>query len=120
MNNTYIKEIIETLKEVGISANLNGYEYLKSALSMVLDDRTYLKNITSRMYTEIAKEHNTRAFRVERGIRHAIEVAFQRMDPEQMNRLFGRCTSYYKGKVTNAEFIAILAEKLRLELGLYN
>lgn len=118
--NNYTKKAIEILKDVGVPASIKGYEYLKSAINCVLNDRTYLEQITKRLYPDIAAMHGTTASRVERAIRHAVEVAFTNMDPDQITHYFGRCCRYDKGKATNSEFIAILAERIRMDLGEYD
>lgn len=118
--NNYTKKIIEVLKDVGVPASLKGYEYLKIAINAVLNDRTYMDQVTKRLYPDVAAMCDTTASRVERSIRHATEVAFNNMDPEQITQYFGRCCNYYKGKATNSEFIAILAERIRVDLGEYD
>lgn len=116
----YTKNIIEILKNVGVPASLKGYEYLKGAINAVLNDRTYLDQITKRLYPDVASMYGTTASRVERSIRHAVEVAFTNMDPDQVKQYFGQCCNYYKGKATNSEFIAIIAERIRLDVGEYD
>lgn len=118
--NNYTKKIIEVLKDVGVPANLKGYEYLKVAINAVLNDRTYMDQVTKRLYPDVAAMCDTTASRVERNIRHAIEVAFDNVDPEQITEYFGRCCKYNKGKATNSEFIAILAERIRVDAGKYD
>lgn len=119
-NKNYTKAIITSLKDVGIPASLLGYNYLKSAIALVLEDDIYLRCITGKLYPTIAAQFSTTRSRVERGIRHAVEVAFDCMTPEEVKAIFGRCGSYYKGKVTNSQFIAILAEKIRMDEGFYD
>lgn len=118
--NNYTKKIIEVLKDVGVPASLKGYEYLKIAINAVLNDRTYMDQVTMRLYSDVAAMCDTTPSRVERNIRRAIEGAFNNMDPEQITEYFGRCYSYRKGKVTNSEFIAILAERIRVDAGEYD
>lgn len=118
--NNYTKKIVEVLKDIGVPANLKGYEYLKAVINAALNDRTYMGQVTKRLYPDVAAMCDTTPSRVERAIRRAIEVAFNNMDPEQVTQYFGRCCSYYKGKVTNSEFIAILAERIRVDTGEYD
>ena len=118
--NNYTKKIIEVLKDVGVPASIKGYEYLKAAINAVLNDRTYMYQVTKRLYPDVAAMYGTTPSRVERAIRHATEVAFNNMDPEQITQYFGRCCSCYKGKATNSEFIAILAERIRVDAGEYD
>lgn len=119
-NTKYTKKIVEVLLDIGIPASLKGYNCLKAAIGLVLSDDAYIQSITKRLYPTVAEECNTTASRVERAIRHAIEVAFSNMDPDQIERYFGRCYNYYRGKVTNGEFVAILAERVRVETGEYD
>lgn len=118
--NNYTKKIIEVLKDVGVPANIKGYECLKAAINAVLNDRTYIDQMTKRLYPDVAAMCDTTPSRVERNIRHATEVAFDNMDPEQITEYFGRCCSYRKGKATSGEFIAILAERIRVDAGEYD
>lgn len=118
--NNYTKKIIEVLKDVGVPASIKGYEYLKAAINAVLNDRTYIDQMTKRLYPDVAAMCDTTASCVERNIRHATEVAFDNMDPEQVAEYFERCYSCRKGKATNSEFIAILAERIRVDAGEYD
>lgn len=120
MKNNYTKKIIEVLRNVGVPASLKGYEYLKVAINAVLNDRTYIDQMTKRLYPDVAAMCGTTASRVERNIRHATEVAFDNMNVEQIDEYFGRCCSYRKGKATSGEFIAILAERIRVDTGEYD
>lgn len=121
MENTknYTEEIISTLKYVGIPASLKGYEYLKVSLQLVLESPSLIYQITKGLYPAVAERCGTIPSRVERAIRHTVEITFDRLHPEVLKEVFGNCTNYYKGKVTNSEFIAILAEKIRMDLGEY-
>lgn len=116
----YTKEIIKSLLDIGVPASLKGYECLKVAINAVLNDRTYLSQITKRLYPDVAEVCGTTPSRVERAIRHAITVSFDNMDPNMVERYFGRCCSYRSGKVTNATFIAIVAEHIRMDNGEYD
>ena len=100
---------------VGIPAHIKGYMYLREAITMVVNDMELLSAITKELYPSIAKKYNTTASRVERAIRHAIEVAWGRGQVEAINKLFGYTIQNSKGKPTNSEFIAMVADKLRLK-----
>ena len=108
-------EITSIIHEVGVPAHIKGYMYLREAITMVVNDIELLSAITKELYPSIAKKYNTTASRVERAIRHAIEVAWARGQVEAINRLFGYTVCNEKGKPTNSEFIAIIADKLRLK-----
>ena len=95
---------------------LIGYYDLREAITMVVNDMELLSAVTKELYPSIAKKYNTTASRVERAIRHAIEVAWGRGQIEAINKLFGYTVHNDKGKPTNSEFIAMIADKLRLEL----
>ena len=116
----YMKEHLETditkmLHELGIPAHIKGYQYLRDAISMVVRDREMMEAVTKILYPEIAKKNYTSSSRVERAIRHAIEVAWGRGSLEVIDELFGYTISTGKGKPTNSEFIALIADKIRLE-----
>ena len=108
-------QVTELLHEIGIPAHIKGYHYLRDAIIMVVEDIDLLGAITKELYPAIAKANNTTPSRVERAIRHAIEVAWNRGKLETINSLFGYTVQNDKGKPTNSEFIAIIADKLRLE-----
>ena len=108
-------EITNIIHEVGVPAHIKGYMYLREAITMVVNDMELLSAVTKELYPSIAKKYNTTASRVERAIRHAIEVAWGRGQIEAINRLFGYTVHGDKGKPTNSEFIAIIADKLRLQ-----
>ena len=116
----YMKEHLETditkmLHELGIPAHIKGYQYLRDAISMVVRDREMMEAVTKILYPEIAKKNYTRSSRVERAIRHAIEVAWGRGSLEVIDELFGYTISTGKGKPTNSEFIALIADKICLD-----
>ena len=108
-------DITNMIHEVGVPAHIKGYQYLRDAITMVVDDMDLLGAVTKELYPAIAKRNNTTPSRVERAIRHAIEVAWNRGRIETINSLFGYTVHNDKGKPTNSEFIAIIADKLRLE-----
>lgn len=116
----YMKEHLETditkmLHELGITAHIKGYQYLRDAISMVVRDREMMEAVTKILYPEIAKKNYTSSSRVERAIRHAIEVAWGRGSLEVIDELFGYTISTGKGKPTNSEFIALIADKICLD-----
>ena len=97
-------------------AHIKGYQYLREAIIMVVSDIDMINQITKQLYPEIAEKYHTTPSRVERAIRHAIEVAWGRGQQETVEQIFGYTVSAAKGKPTNSEFIAMIADKLRLEL----
>ena len=107
-------EIIRYLKELGVPSHIKGYQYLRSAIGMVLVNSNLLGSITKTLYPSVAVEFDTTTSRVERAIRHAIEVAWNKGYVENVNRLFGNTIRDDKGKPTNGEFIAMIAEHVRL------
>ncbi|RKD34559.1 sporulation transcription factor Spo0A [Thermohalobacter berrensis] len=108
-------KITNIIHEIGVPAHIKGYLYLKEAIAMVVDDVGLLSAVTKELHPNIAKKFNTTPSRVERAIRHAIEVAWSRGKIETINNLFGYTVHTDKGKPTNSEFIAMVADKLRLE-----
>ncbi|KIL44346.1 sporulation transcription factor Spo0A [Jeotgalibacillus soli] len=107
--------ITSIIHEIGVPAHIKGYMYLREAISMVYHDIELLGSITKVLYPDIGKKYNTTASRVERAIRHAIEVAWNRGNVDAISNLFGYTVSIAKSKPTNSEFIAMVADKLRLE-----
>src|SRR5690625_2799552 len=108
-------DITNIIHEIGVPAHIKGYMYLREAISMVYNDIELLGSITKVLYPEIASHFNTTASRVERAIRHAIEVAWSRGNVDAISSLFGYTVSVTKAKPTNSEFIAMVADRLRLE-----
>ncbi|MDB2098091.1 sporulation transcription factor Spo0A [Clostridium paraputrificum] len=108
-------EITSIIHEIGVPAHIKGYMYLREAITMVVNDMELLSAVTKELYPSIAKKYNKTASRVERAIRHAIEVAWGRGQVDAINKLFGYTVHNEKGKPTNSEFIAIIADKLRLK-----
>ncbi|MDB2119587.1 sporulation transcription factor Spo0A [Clostridium paraputrificum] len=108
-------EITSIIHEIGVPAHIKGYMYLREAITMVVNDMELLSAVTKELYPSIAKKYNTTASRVERAIRHDIEVAWGRGQVDAINKLFGYTVHNEKGKPTNSEFIAIIADKLRLK-----
>jgi two-component system response regulator (stage 0 sporulation protein A) len=109
-------EVTNIMHEIGVPAHIKGYQYLRDAIMMVVKDLDIINSITKQLYPSIAREYNTTPSRVERAIRHAIEVAWSRGQVETIDSLFGYTVSIGKGKPTNSEFIAMVADKLRLEM----
>ena len=107
--------VTDMIHEIGIPAHIKGYHYLRDAIIMAVDDMDVLNAITKVLYPTIAKMHQTTASRVERAIRHAIEVAWSRGKLDTLDELFGYTVSNRKGKPTNSEFIALIADTIRLE-----
>lgn len=115
-NNQSIEaKITNIIHEIGVPAHIKGYLYLREAIGMVIENIELLSAVTKELYPNIAKKYNTTPSRVERAIRHAIEVAWSRGKVDTINNLFGYTVHTDKGKPTNSEFIAMVADKLRLE-----
>ena len=108
--------VTNVIHEVGVPAHIKGYQYLREAIIMVVSDIEMINQITKQLYPEIADKYKTTPSRVERAIRHAIEVAWGRGKQDIVENIFGYTVSAAKGKPTNSEFIAMIADKLRLEL----
>jgi len=107
--------VTNMIHEIGIPAHIKGYHYLRDAIMMSVEDMDVLNAITKILYPTVAKKHQTTASRVERAIRHAIEVAWSRGKLDTLDELFGYTVSNGKGKPTNSEFIALIADTIRLE-----
>ena len=106
--------VTNIIHEVGVPAHIKGYQYLREAIMMVVNDIDIINQITKQLYPDIAKKYHTTPSRVERAIRHAIEVAWGRGEPAVVENIFGYTVSASKGKPTNSEFIAMIADRLRL------
>ena len=104
------------IHEIGVPAHIKGYQYLREAIIIAVNDMDVINAITKVLYPQVAKTFNTTPSRVERAIRHAIEVAWDRGDLDTLQRFFGYTVSNTKGKPTNSEFIALIADKLQLQL----
>lgn len=107
--------VTDMIHEIGIPAHIKGYHYLRDAIMMAVEDMDVLNAVTKVLYPTVAKMHQTTASRVERAIRHAIEVAWSRGKLDTLDHLFGYTVSNGKGKPTNSEFIALIADTIRLE-----
>lgn len=106
--------ITDIIHQIGIPAHIKGYHYLREAITLSVNDAEMLECVTKQLYPTVAKRFSTTASRVERAIRHAIEIAWDRGDLEVINQLFGYTVNSGKGKPTNSEFIALITDKLRL------
>ncbi len=111
----YEKHITKMLHEIGVPAHIKGYMYLREAIKMVAENTDLLGAITKELYPELAVKFKTTSSRVERAIRHAIEVAWSRGNMDTLDSIFGYTIDQDKGKPTNSEFIAMMADKIRLE-----
>ena len=108
-------DITRMLHSLGIPSHIKGYEYIRESVQMMFKDPTLIGAITKELYPEVANKYGTTTSRVERAIRHAIEVSWNRGDIELMEEVFGHSVDYDRAKPTNSEFIATVADKLRLE-----
>ena len=116
-SNTSIEAMVTgIIHEIGVPAHIKGYQYLREAIIIAVGDMDVINAITKVLYPQVAKTFQTTPSRVERAIRHAIEVAWDRGDLDTLQRFFGYTVSNTKGKPTNSEFIALIADKLQLQL----
>lgn len=122
VNNTYINKdkeienkVTVLLHNLGIPSHIKGYSYIRSSILMVYNNPNYVGKITKELYPKLSIKYNTSTKTIERSIRHAIEVSWNRGDLELMDQLFGHSIDAYKSKPTNSEFIVTIADKLRLE-----
>jgi two-component system response regulator (stage 0 sporulation protein A) len=109
-------EVTNVIHEIGVPAHIKGYLYLREAIMLVVNEVELLGAVTKELYPTIAEKYSTTPSRVERAIRHAIEVAWSRGNMELINTLFGYTVNLERGKPTNSEFIAMVADKLRMQL----
>ena len=108
--------ITDIIHQIGVPAHIKGYHYLREAIIMAVNDIEIMNSVTKCLYPSVAKKHGTTSSRVERAIRHAIEVAWDRGDVDVLNSYFGYTIHSSKGKPTNSEFIALIADKLRVSM----
>ncbi|MBE5894709.1 MAG: sporulation transcription factor Spo0A [Lachnospiraceae bacterium] len=108
------KDVTDMIHEIGVPAHIKGYQYLREAIMMAVEDTEMLGAVTKVLYPTIAKKFQTTPSRVERAIRHAIEVAWSRGKMETLDALFGYTIHSGKGKPTNSEFVALIADRIRL------
>ncbi len=104
------------IQQLGVPAHIKGYQYIRDAISLAVEDMEAINSVTKLLYPTVAKHYSTTASRVERAIRHAIEVAWDRGNPDVLSDFFGYTILGSKGKPTNSEFIALIADKIRLEM----
>lgn len=109
-------KVTNIMHEIGVPAHIKGYQYLREAIIMVVENIELLNGITKELYPNIAEKYGTTSSRVERAIRHAIEVAWARGKMDTIDNIFGYTVNTNRGKPTNSEFIAMIADKLRLEM----
>lgn len=109
-------QVTEILHQIGVPAHIKGYHYLRDSIIMAIEDPEIINAVTKQLYPSVAKQYETTSSRVERAIRHAIEVAWDRGDVDTLQEYFGFTVSGAKGKPTNSEFISMVADRLRLEL----
>lgn len=108
--------VTDIIHQIGVPAHIKGYQYLRDAILMAIEDESIINAVTKRLYPAVAKKHETTSSRVERAIRHAIEVAWDRGDVDVLNSYFGYTIHNGRGKPTNSEFIAMISDKFRLQL----
>ena len=108
--------VTEIILQIGVPAHIKGYHYLREAIMLSVNDSEMIDSVTKLLYPTVAKHFDTTSSRVERAIRHAIEVAWDRGDVDTLNSYFGYTINGVRGKPTNSEFIAMIADKLRLKL----
>ena len=108
------------IHDIGVPAHIKGYQYLREAIRLAVEDMDVINAVTKVLYPEVARRFSTTASRVERAIRHAIEVAWDRGDIDTLNAYFGYTIQNSRGKPTNSEFIAMIADNMRLKYKLYN
>ncbi len=108
--------ITDIIHQIGVPAHIKGYHYLREAIILSIKNSDIINSVTKLLYPTVAKKHSTTASRVERAIRHAIEVAWDRGDIDVLNSYFGYTIQNERGKPTNSEFIAMISDKLRLKL----
>lgn len=109
-------KVTEILHQIGVPAHIKGYHYLRDSIIMSIEQPEIINAVTKQLYPSVAKKYETTSSRVERAIRHAIEVAWDRGDVDVLNSYFGYTIHISRGKPTNSEFIAMIADKLRLQL----
>jgi len=113
-------EVTQLIRELGVPPHLKGYQYMREAIIMCVKDMDVIGSMTKVLYPNIAQKYNTLPTRVERAIRHAIEVAWSRGNLDTLNKFFGYTIDVDKGKPTNGEYIAMLADRVRIDLNKHN
>ena len=112
-------QVTRIIHQIGVPAHIKGYQYLRTAILLTIKDSDIINSVTKVLYPSVAKKYSTTTSRVERAIRHAIEVAWDRGDVDTLNSYFGYTIQNNRGKPTNSEFIAMIADNLRLKYKLY-
>ena len=112
-------QVTKIIHQIGVPAHIKGYQYLRTAILLTVKDSDIINSVTKELYPSVAKKYQTTTSRVERAIRHAIEVAWDRGDVDTLNSYFGYTIQNNRGKPTNSEFIAMIADNLRLKYKLY-
>ena len=112
-------QVTKIIHQIGVPAHIKGYQYLRTAIILTVNDSDIINSVTKILYPTVAKKYQTTTSRVERAIRHAIEVAWDRGDVEVLNSYFGYTIQNNRGKPTNSEFIAMIADNLRLKYRMY-
>ena len=112
-------QVTKIIHQIGVPAHIKGYQYLRTAILLTVRDNDIINSVTKVLYPSVAKKYQTTTSRVERAIRHAIEVAWDRGDVDTLNSYFGYTVQNNRGKPTNSEFIAMIADNLRLRYKLY-
>ena len=112
-------QVTKIIHQIGVPAHIKGYQYLRTAILMTIEDNEIINSVTKVLYPSVAKKYETTTSRVERAIRHAIEVAWDRGDIDTLNSYFGYTIQNNRGKPTNSEFIAMIADNLRLKYKMY-
>ena len=113
-------QVTQIIHQIGVPAHIKGYQYLRTAIMLTIHDGDVINSVTKVLYPSVAKKYQTTTSRVERAIRHAIEVAWDRGDVDTLNGYFGYTIQNNRGKPTNSEFIAMIADNLRLKYKIYN
>ena len=112
-------QVTKIIHQIGVPAHIKGYQYLRTAILLTIKDSDIINSVTKILYPSVAKQYQTTTSRVERAIRHAIEVAWDRGDVDTLNSYFGYTIQNNRGKPTNSEFIAMIADNLRLKYKMY-
>lgn len=118
-NNDLEAQVTRIIHQIGVPAHIKGYQYLRTAIILTVNDSEIINSVTKILYPTVAKKYQTTTSRVERAIRHAIEVAWDRGDVDVLNSYFGYTIQINRGKPTNSEFIAMIADNLRLRYKMY-
>lgn len=118
-SNDLESQVTKIIHQIGVPAHIKGYQYLRTAIILTVNDSDIINSVTKILYPTVAKKYQTTTSRVERAIRHAIEVAWDRGDVEVLNSYFGYTIQNNRGKPTNSEFIAMIADNLRLKYRMY-